>query len=49
MTFREPDREPRAGTTEVVPTALIPEDEIESSTAPLIEEEPEETTARVPD
>ena len=49
MTFREPDREPRAGTTEAVPTALIPEDEIESSTAPLIEEDPEETTARVPD
>ena len=48
MTFREPDRESRAGTTEVVPTALISEDEAEEPTAPLIEEEPEETTARVP-
>src|SRR5262245_13476629 len=49
MTFREPDRESRAGATEVVPTALIHEDDAEEPTAPLIEEEPEETPARVPD
>jgi RNA polymerase primary sigma factor len=49
MTFREPDREPRASATEVAPTALMTEDEVESSTAPMIEEEPEETTARVPE
>ncbi|HMH51717.1 MAG TPA: sigma-70 family RNA polymerase sigma factor [Candidatus Acidoferrum sp.] len=47
MTFREPDRESRGGTTEVVPTALIAEDETEERTAPLTEEEPEETS-RVP-
>src|SRR5262245_22766113 len=47
MTFREPDRESR-GTTEVVPTALIPEEDTEP-TAPLAEEEPEGPSARVPD
>src|SRR6266446_9753648 len=48
MTFRESDREPRASATDVAPTALMTEDEVENSTAPLIEEEPEEATARVP-
>ena len=49
MTFREPDRESRGGATEVVPTALIPEDDAEQPTAPMIEEEPDETAPRVPD
>jgi RNA polymerase primary sigma factor len=49
MTFREPDRESRVGATEVVPTALIPEEDVEESAVPLIEEEPEGTAARVPE
>src|SRR5438552_15774005 len=49
MTFREPDRDSRGATTEVAPTALMPEDEVEEPTAALIEEEPEETPARVPE
>src|SRR5262245_45150049 len=49
MTFRESDREARAGAPEAVPTALIAEDEAEEPTAPLIEEEPEEAAPRVPE
>jgi RNA polymerase primary sigma factor len=49
MTFREPDRESRVAATEVAPTALIPEDDAEEPTAPLLEEEPEETPPRVPE
>jgi RNA polymerase primary sigma factor len=49
MTFREPDRESRGATTDVAPTALMPEDEVEEPTAALIEEEPEETPSRVPE
>ena len=47
MTFREPDRESRVATTEVVPTALLPED-AEPANA-LIEEEAEEHVQPVPD
>ena len=49
MTFRESDREARTGESQAVPTALIAEDEGEEPTAPLIGEEPEETTPRVPE
>src|SRR5262249_36540117 len=48
MTFREPDREPRATTTEAASTALLTEDETEPTVA-LIEEEPEAAPARIPE
>src|SRR5438552_13843894 len=48
MTFREPDRESRLGSTEVMPTTMLADPE-EPGAVALAGEEPEERTQTVPD